>query len=187
MPLRQLNASELNAHSSSAQESTPVKKPQQQLGLAAAKSPDSLINALSQLALLSPERSMRALSDLTISNESTIEALVMDARMTCSLQPPSQKPRMKNSRTLDPEAAPFFAEASGPLRLLRGGFSFTSSEIRRLRQGTRVRVHETHLTDDGIWRCAVAMANSPSDDMSRVIGWMTMITKNGTENMRRCT
>ena len=67
-------------------------------------------------------------------------------------------------------------------RLARASASLKSSEVGRLEPGTRVAVLERRQMPDGAWRCAVALEGGGG----RVHGWLTLLTKDGAENLSVC-
>ena len=74
---------------------------------------------------------------------------------------------------------PFWADASGALRLVRVGPHLKSNEVGRLELGARVAVLEKRQSGDGAWRAAIALEGTGD----KVHGWMTLITKDGVDNV----
>lgn len=74
---------------------------------------------------------------------------------------------------------PFWAEVCGTLRLVRAEYNLKSPEVCRLDTGALVRVHQVRKTLDGVWRGEVSLAGG----LLKPLGWMTLIPKDGSENM----
>ena len=81
---------------------------------------------------------------------------------------------------LDSTAVPYWAAADGELRLVRQGFSLKTPPVGRLAASTRILVMETKRMQDGALRGAVALEGKCGE----VHGWMTLVLKDGTDNVR---
>lgn len=146
-----------------------------------------LIERMEQLSALSPCSAMSTVDILVATNESAINELVTTATAQYAgdklANERIQAEHMRLQKRLElggTALSPFWAEVCGHLRLVRVAFSTKSAECGRLELGTYVRVVDTRQTSDGAWRAAVALS---ADDES-ALGWMTLITKDGIDNLR---
>lgn len=138
-------------------------------------------DAQARVALSRAEAAAAREAEETASNR---ERLVRRRRRTelCLSASNSAEESESEQQPLLSIALPFWAEASGSLRLVRASHSLKSPEVGRLELNARVAVLDRRKTPDGAWRCAVALEGGGG----RLHGWMTLLTKDGLENISAC-
>ena len=126
--------------------------------------------------------------DFLAGHEEAVNALVKEARVDLDLELRARTDAyearcngcLPSASVLD-ATPPYWATADGARRLVRADFNLKSHEVGRLHPDARVYVLETRQTMDGAWRAAIAL-----DGGSQPHGWMTIVSKDGTEHATYC-